>query len=130
MPNPVVHFEIIGQDAEALQQYYRDLFGWSLAPMAPDVPYGLVRPEETGSGIGGGVGANMAGGAMVTVYVQVDDIQAALDRAAERWAARSSSPPTVIPGTVTFALFKDIEGNIVGPRRLGDAAGGVRRRPG
>lgn len=39
MPNPVVHFEIIGQDAEALQQYYRDLFGWSLA--ASETP-----PEE------------------------------------------------------------------------------------
>ena len=113
MPNPVVHFEIIGQDAEALQQYYRDLFGWSLTPMAPDVPYGLVLPEETGAGIGGGVGANMAGCAMVTVYVQVEDIQAALDRAAEL-GGEIVQPPTVIPGTVTFALFKDIEGNIVG----------------
>ena len=113
MPNPVVHFEITGQDAEALQQYYRDLFGWSLTPMAPDVPYGLVGPEETGGGIGGGVGASMSGGAMVTFYVQVDDIQGALDRAAEL-GGEIVQPPTVIPGAVTYAWFRDIEGNLVG----------------
>ncbi len=113
MPNPVVHFEITGKDAEALQQYYRDLFGWSLTPMAPDVPYGLVGPEETGGGIGGGVGASMDGTPMLTFYVQVDDIQAALDRAAEL-GGEIVVPPTVIPGAVTYALFKDMEGNIVG----------------
>ena len=113
MPNPVVHFEITGKDAEALQQYYRDLFGWSLTPMAPDVPYGLVSPEETGGGIGGGVGASMDGASLLTVYVQVDDIQGALDRAVEL-GGEVVQPPTVIPGTVTFAHFRDIEGNLVG----------------
>ena len=113
MPNPVVHFEITGQDAEALQQYYRDLFGWSLTPMAPEVPYGLVRPEETGDGIGGGVGASMDGASLLTVYVQVDDIQGALDRAVEL-GGEVVQPPTVIPGTVTYAQFRDIEGHLVG----------------
>ena len=113
MPNPVVHFEITGKDAEALQQYYRDLFGWSLTPMAPEVPYGLVGPEETGGGIGGGVGASMDGASLLTVYVQVDDIQGALDRAVEL-GGEVVQPPTVIPGTVTYAQFRDIEGNLVG----------------
>ncbi len=113
MPNPVVHFEITGKDAEALQQYYRDLFGWSLTPMAPDVPYGLVGSEETGDGIGGGVGASMDGASLLTIYVQVDDIQGALDRAVEL-GGEVVQPPTVIPGAVTYAQFRDIEGNIVG----------------
>ena len=113
MPNPVVHFEITGRDAEALQQYYRDLFGWSLTPMAPDVPYGLVGTEETGDGIGGAVGASMDGTTLLTFYVQVDDIQAALDRAVEL-GGEVVLPPTVVPGVVTYAQFKDLEGNVVG----------------
>ena len=81
--------------------------------MAPDVPYGLVRPEETGGGIGGGVGASMDGASLLTVYVQGDDIQGALDRAVEL-GGEVVQPPTVIPGTVTYAQFRDIEGNLVG----------------
>lgn len=113
MPNPVVHFEITGKDAEALQKYYRDLFGWSLTAMAPDVPYGLVGSEETGDGIGGGVGASIDGAPLLTIYVQVDDIQGVLDRAVEL-GGEVVLPPTVVPGVVTYARFKDMEGNIVG----------------
>ena len=124
MPNPVVHFEITGQDAEALQQYYRDLFGWSLPPMAPDVPYGLVRPEETGGGIGGGVGASMDGASLLTVYVQVDDIQGALDRAVQLGGEvvqppPSSRGPSPTPSSGTSRATR-------GARRLGDAARRVR----
>lgn len=28
MGQPVVHFEIIGKDGDALQRYYGELFGW------------------------------------------------------------------------------------------------------
>jgi predicted enzyme related to lactoylglutathione lyase len=28
MGQPVVHFEIIGNDPERLRRYYRELFGW------------------------------------------------------------------------------------------------------
>jgi hypothetical protein len=30
MPNPVVHFEIIGRDAARLRQFYSDAFGWGV----------------------------------------------------------------------------------------------------
>jgi predicted enzyme related to lactoylglutathione lyase len=30
MPNPVAHFEVIGRDANALQSFYKNLFGWSI----------------------------------------------------------------------------------------------------
>ena len=35
MRNPVVHFEILGKDHEALQQYYRDLFDWNITQASP-----------------------------------------------------------------------------------------------
>ena len=113
MPNPVVHFEILGKDHEALQQYYRDLFNWKITQVSPEYPYGLVSVEEQGEGIGGGVGSSMDGGPQAMFYVQVDDIQAAVDRAAGL-GGEIAMPVTVIPGMVVFAHFKDIEGNLIG----------------
>ena len=39
MGHPVVHFEIIGKDGEALKRYYAELFGWEIDsdnPMGPE----------------------------------------------------------------------------------------------
>lgn len=114
MPNPVVHFEILGRDHESLQKYYSDLFGWKITNASPDFPYGLVSAEEQGKGIGGGVAGVMPGGdAQLTIYVEVEDIQASLNRAGEL-GGEAIVPVTNIPGMVTFAQFRDPEGNIVG----------------
>ena len=113
LPNPVVHFEILGKDHEALQQYYRDLFDWNITQASPEFPYGIVSAEEQGAGIGGGVGSSMDGSPQVTVYIEVADIQASLDRAAEL-GGEIAMPVTVIPGMVIFAHIKDIEGNLIG----------------
>jgi predicted enzyme related to lactoylglutathione lyase len=110
MGNPVVHFEIVGKDGAALQRFYGDLFGWTISPV-PEMGYGLVEKEE--GGIGGGVGQTQDGGGYVTFYVQVDDPQAYLDRA-ESLGARTVMPVTEVPGVVTFALFADPEGHVVG----------------
>jgi predicted enzyme related to lactoylglutathione lyase len=32
---PIVHFEIIGQDPQKLRSYYGDLFGWKFDTSAP-----------------------------------------------------------------------------------------------
>lgn len=115
MQNPVVHFEIAGKDPQALQQYYQDLFDWSIvdaSPM-PDFPYGIINAPEQGPGIGGGIGGVMEGGPYVTFYVQVEDIQAALDRAVELGGS-VIRPVMSIPGTVTVAMFQDPEGNCLG----------------
>ena len=114
MPNPVVHFEILGRDHESLQQYYRDLFDWKIVQPSPDFPYGIVSVEEQDEGIGGGIGAAMdGGGPQTTFYVQVEDIEASLQKAAEL-GGETVAPVTVIPGLVTFAQFKDPEGNVIG----------------
>ena len=59
MGQPVVHFEIIGQDPDKLQSYYSDLFGWAFNADNP-MSYGVVPREGNvsadGVGIGGGVG--------------------------------------------------------------------------
>ena len=83
MGNPVVHFEIAGPDGPALQQYYRDLFGWDVQAQGPEMGnYGVVMWME--GGIGGGIMEStddMPVSNYVTFYIQVDDLQAALDKA-------------------------------------------------
>ncbi len=114
MENPVVHFEILGTDGRRLMDFYRDLFGWELreVPMTGYESYAyLPAPDE---GIGGGVG-QLADGepAVVTIYVEVVDPQAMLDRALEA-GAELELPVTAIPGVGAIARFRDPQGNVVG----------------
>ena len=32
MPNPVVHFEIIGKDQQLLESFYKSVFDWQITP--------------------------------------------------------------------------------------------------
>lgn len=111
MADPVVHFEVVGKDSKKLQDYYSQLFGWKINA-DNQMNYGVV--EASDGGIGGGVGqADEGGNPHVTFYVAVDDPQAALDKA-EQLGGKTVVGVTEIPGMVTFALFADPEGNVVG----------------
>ena len=111
MPNPVIHWEITGKDASKLQQFYANLFGWNVDSNNP-MNYGLVD-TQTEDGINGGIAQEQESATRVTAYVQVDDLQAYLDKA-ESLGGKTILPPTMIPDTVTLAMFTDPEGNIMG----------------
>lgn len=111
MASPVVHFEIIGKDAAKTQQFYSSLFGWKIDANNP-MNYGIV--DNGGQGIDGGVGGSEQGGQPHAMfYVAVPDLQAALDKATGM-GATVLMPPTEIPGTVSFAMFADPDGNAIG----------------
>ena len=76
MPNPVVHWEITGPNAQTLQPFYAQLFGWKIDADNP-YQYGQVD-TQTSEGIAGGIGPS-PGPNRVTIYVQVSDLQAALE---------------------------------------------------
>ena len=44
MGQPVVHFEVMGQDGERLRSYYAELFGWAIDADNP-LGYGVVTRE-------------------------------------------------------------------------------------
>lgn len=111
MGNAVVHFEVNGRDAKKLQQFYGEIFGWKIDADNP-MNYGLVDTQAGGDGINGGLGQSDQG-TLVTFYIAVPDVQAALDRI-ERMGGRTVVPVTEIPNMVTFAQFADPEGNVVG----------------
>lgn len=111
MPNPVVHFEVLGKDAAALQSFYGRVFDWELSPAMPT--YAMVATGVEG-GIAGGVGATPDGGAgHVTFYVAVDDLAAALAQV-ESAGGRTIQPPMDVPDGPSIALFADPEGHVVG----------------
>jgi predicted enzyme related to lactoylglutathione lyase len=118
MGQPVVHFEVIGKDGQKLISYYSELFGWEIDANNPQ-GYGIVQRDGNtnadGAGIGGGVGAAPEGyDGHVTFYVEVPDVEAALQKAESLGGTRLFGPDQV-PGTdVTLGQFKDPEGHTIG----------------
>ncbi|TAK66727.1 MAG: VOC family protein [Dehalococcoidia bacterium] len=112
MAQPVVHFEVHGKDGKKLQDFYSKLFGWSVDANNP-MNYGLVAAAE--GGIGGGITQSDA--PMVTFYVNVPDVAAAL-KTAEALGAKTVMPPTAVPGGPEIAQFSDPEGNVIGLSKM------------
>jgi predicted enzyme related to lactoylglutathione lyase len=111
MTRPIVHFEIAGADISQTAEFYRELFGWRVGEEQMD-GYRLV---DTGEGsIGGGLMKTPPGvPAYVTVYVSVEDLEAALRRA-EELGGKTMVEPMPIPGFGTFAMVGDPQGAMVG----------------
>lgn len=108
MPNPVVHFEILGSDGDQLQGFYAEMFGWTINADNP-MSYGLT--DTGGEGINGGIG--QAETALATIYIEVDDPGQYLEKVVAA-GAEVVQDVTEIPDMVTFAQFRDPAGNIVG----------------
>ncbi len=114
MPYPVTHFEINAKDTRAQQKFYGDLFGWHIDTNQPG-GYGLIDTHSAGAGINGGIAAAQGGRSFVTFYVETEDLEATLARATQ--LGGSVIVPPMSMGPVTFALFSDPEGNVVGLAR-------------
>jgi uncharacterized protein len=111
MASPVVHFEVLGRDADALKRFYGDTFEWGMESVMPT--YAMARPGGEGA-IDGGVGSAPDGAAgHVTFYIQVDDLQTALEKVAANGGS-TIAPPMDVPGGPSIALFADPEGHVVG----------------
>lgn len=108
MPNPVVHFEILGKDGAKLQRFYSEAFGWKVDASNP-LSYGMV--DNDGDGINGGIAA--ADSPLAIFYIEVDDPGAYLKKV-QSLGGKVVEDVTEIPGVVTFARFTDPDGNLVG----------------
>jgi uncharacterized protein len=110
MGTQVIHVEVTGKDGAKLQQFYKDIFGWSIDTNNPG-GYGMYRQ---GDGLTGGIGAapeGQPGG--VTFYVHTDNPQALLDKVAAT-GGQVIMPLTEVAPETTIALFADPEGHVVG----------------
>ena len=112
MANPVTWFEIIGGDSAKLQKFYADTFGWKLSPPMPEMGnYSMLDHE--GKGIQGGIGGDAGDQPRVTIYIEVDDPQAYVDKVAKA-GCKILMPVTKVTDGVVIAMFTDPAGNTMG----------------
>ena len=109
MPNPIVHFEVLGKDKAVLEDFYTAAFDWQLNPAMDN--YSMISP---GGGINGGIGTSMDGGVgHATFYVEVANIAETLSVIEGRGGSKISGPDQV-PNGPLVALFTDPEGHLIG----------------
>ena len=119
--NPVLHWEINSANAANLQGFYTTLFDWRIDTEAPD-NYPMVLTGGEG-GIGGGIcQIEDDGPASLTLYVEVDDVQATLDKA-QGLGANGVGELMHVPGIGTFSHISDPDGHVLGVMR-GESAEG------
>jgi predicted enzyme related to lactoylglutathione lyase len=122
MGQPVVHFEVIGNDPQKLRDYYTGLFGWEFqtpSAVAQEVSepggYGFLDlvTSEDGTGIRGGVGGGPGYKSHAVFYVGVPNVEAALQQAESLGGIRVMGPATS-PNGLVVGHFTDPEGTLIG----------------
>ena len=110
--NPIVHWELMGPNGDDLKGFYASIFDWAFS--SPEGFDGYHITEGDDMGVNGAVGQGSE--QMPTyqcIYVEVDDIDAKLAEV-EANGGSTTMPRTEIPDVVTFAMFADPAGNLVG----------------
>jgi hypothetical protein len=121
---PVTWFEIFGSDAAWTQQFYADLFGWTVD--SSGFPEYAVVDTGSGRGIQGGIGGGLEA-RWATVYAKVASVEESLNRAEKLGGSRLSCPEVTAlksaarlaryggaEDDVTNETFRDTAGNIFG----------------
>jgi hypothetical protein len=110
MGKPVIHFEIGCRDIAKTKAFYATLFGWQIQPPGPS---SAVETDSPG-GIDGRITAlDQKTHGYVTIYIQVDDLQACLDEA-ESLGGKTLVKPMALPDGRRFAWLSDPDGNTIG----------------
>ncbi|HEV8323064.1 MAG TPA: VOC family protein [Myxococcota bacterium] len=114
MASPFVHVEISSRDLERAKLFFGQVFGWTYQVSMPN--YAVIQSglKPGDYGCAGAVMPVPVGmpGPTVTVYVQVDDVDAALGRVAAA-GGQVLGQKMEVPGYGWFAPFRDLDGNVM-----------------
>lgn len=108
--HPVVHFEIGCHSGDRTRDFFAKLFNWDIS----GADAGMMIHTGDPANIGGHI-AELAPewGTYVTVYVEVEDLEAYLKKAIDL-GGKTLVPPVTLPGQGSFAWLAAPEGNIIG----------------
>lgn len=114
MNGTVTHFEIYGENLEALTAFYREVLGWDIQQM-PGISYWRVQPPDSGGmGLHGGMTLraipNLNGWLL---FVQVDSLDETIARVVEHGGG-VVRPKTAVPRTAWVTIVADPAKNIFG----------------
>jgi len=119
-PCPVVHFEMPYHDAFRAAEFYKSAFGWRSQMMGSEMgDYVLMETTETkndrpiaAGAINGGLFPHKEDypAQMPLVVIEVEDIEAAMDRVTQA-GGRVYGSPAAVPGIGSYVAFVDCEGN-------------------
>jgi uncharacterized protein len=113
--NAFVHVELNTADPEKAKAFYSQLFQWKLGNIPnPAVASGSYTMIEVGGGTGGGIMQQIPGGPSGWLaYVEVDDIEASTQKAAQL-GGKVLKDVTEVPGMGSFSFIQDPTGGVLG----------------
>lgn len=110
--NAIVHWELMGPDGQTQKDFYGEIFDWKFGTMGGFDGYHMTEGDDMV--VNGAVGQGSEEmPAYQCIYVSVDDIESKLQEI-EAAGGNTVLPRTELPDVVTFAMFRDPAGNLVG----------------
>ncbi|HEY2731966.1 MAG TPA: VOC family protein [Polyangia bacterium] len=120
MKNPVIHFEIYGDNPDVLAGFYSSLFDWKIETTpGTEGTYFFVRTVDTDAkgtptqpgGINGGITKRPDKDAPRSLhYVGVESIDGAVERA-KALGAKLEKQKAAVPGMGWYAILTDPQGS-------------------
>ena len=106
MGNPVTHWQIVSKDPDGAAGFYKEMFGWAV-DSANKLNYRMIDTQSDGKGVPGGIWpCPPQGQALVQLFVEVDDVAAAAQKAAKLGAA-VVMPKQILPDGDEMAIIHD-----------------------
>ncbi|WP_168204033.1 VOC family protein [Aliikangiella coralliicola] len=106
----ITHVDIAGIDGGKLKSFYGDLFDWNITRR--DIPTFDYYDIETEGELTAGIRHEPEGRAEITIYIEVDDVEAYVEKA-KSLGVNIRIPPMQY-GDLKFAVIEDPEKNPVG----------------
>jgi hypothetical protein len=106
MAGKIVHFELVGTDADRAQRFWSGVFGWEIGSSVMDgFDYRMFQVSEDQ---GGAIYPAERAGAAPIVYFDTDDIDASIAKVRELGGTAADKEP--VPTHGWFAACTDTEG--------------------
>jgi predicted enzyme related to lactoylglutathione lyase len=107
--NPIVFWELASNDQEKSVKFFQDVFGWNIE-FSERLQFYIVSPDHAPSQMAGGIFTlSRAKLPFLTIYIQVDDIDA-MAKKVEEFGGYIVEPPVEISPGNRICLFNEPSG--------------------